>query len=225
MIDLHCHILPQLDDGPGSTEEAVKIAQMEAEEGVGMIAATPHFSVIGQDMNQFSRLRKKAIGRLSAAVACITPPVKMIEGAEVALCTQLLDIPDPSFLCYQGTRYMLVEFPPEPDVRLISYMIYQLRLREIIPVIAHIERYGHFIRHPNEINGLIEAGSVIQINASGLLSHGRGMKNNLMRLIDHNMVHLIATDAHSLQNRPPLLRMAMSEVSARLGNDSVELLN
>lgn len=220
--DLHCHILPGIDDGARNVGVSLELLRAEAAAGVRRIALTPHFNFERQNLGAFLQNRHDAAVRLAEQFRAAGLPVRLKLGAEVYFSPQLLDC-DVKRLCLQGTPYLLVEFPTTYYPEWADDVFYRLSLEGIRPLVAHVERYPYILREPNLLLDLIEAGAFIQVNATSLVLH-RQAKNLILRLVRHGLVHVVASDTHSMTKRPPLLGEAMALVRQKCGGEAAARL-
>lgn len=219
MVDLHSHILQCFDDGSKSIEETIKLIEMEIDNGVNTIALTPHFISKHYSISEFLKKRNAYIENLKTILSDLEVNINITAGAEVKLSPELLDEPDLSKLCYTNTGFMLVELPMSCYGDWIPETLYELRLRDITPVIAHVERYSYIFNHVELLYDLISSGSITQVNADSIISANYQLRSFIHNLIKHNLLHIIATDAHSVAHRPPRLQTAMQVIEKRYGQE------
>ena len=215
MTDLHCHILPGLDDGAKDLDVSGDLLRRERTAGVRRIAFTPHFHFERQDMDQFCRRRDAAMAELVQCYPELTSQLELKKGAEVFFSPSLLET-DPRPLCLEGTGLMLVELPVTYRPQWTVDVLYQLGTMGITPLIAHVERYPYVMENPSLLVDWIEAGAYTHVNASSLVLHKR-RKVQILKMIRHGLVHFVCTDAHSPDKRPPLLGEAMELIQSRCG--------
>lgn len=212
MIDLHCHILPCIDDGAKNMEEAVKMAKIAEGEGITKIVATPHYvdqgdypgrEEVNKRISQFNEvLRKKNIS------------VEILQGHEVYMT------PDTPALIRKGlvntinnSHYLLMELPMFSKPFYAEEVILQLKLMGIIPIIAHPERYFYMMEEPNRLTRFIELGVLFQANSESISNpFNRRAKEIIDKLIANNMIHFVASDGHSPEYRRPTLKKAYETV-------------
>jgi protein-tyrosine phosphatase len=221
MIDVHCHILPGLDDGSQGLSESLEMAEMAIADGITRVVATPHSS--SSYSFDFRRVREcrdelqKLLGdRLLLATGCDfhMSPENMIALREDA----------PRF-CINQKGYLLVEFnefsiPPAMDHRL-----HELRLAGLRPVITHPERNAILRAHPERLKTWVRHGSFVQVTGGSLTGHfGPGAREDAWRWIGEGLVHFVASDAHNTQTRPLVLRAAYDAVEARFGKEKAVAL-
>lgn len=202
MIDLHCHILPKIDDGSDSFEESVEMVKTALLNKTEAIIATPHF-LNYNDIDGFVFSRDTKLERLNEL--CVKNGFRVVigAGAEVYLDSRVFAAGDMDDLTINGSRYMLCEFSlrsfdPEYAVRYAEEIID----RGYVPIIAHPERYITFLEFPDTVNELCGLGCRFQVNASSLAGHGgRRMQDFAKELILRGFVDFTATDAHSSTKR------------------------
>jgi len=222
MVDLHSHVLPDIDDGAKDLSEAVNLIRMELSCGVDTIVATPHFNFEHDHIEEFILKRQKALKSLKDALTSIDIDVNIIEGAEVYLSPRILEDRLKNELCYSGTNYMLVEFLMERFPEWIPQVLYRLKLEGITPVIAHVERYPYIQKHPDILYHIVDAGSITQVNAASLVLDSHKMRNIIFNYMKHNLIHIIASDAHSVNHRPPVIDKAMQVIEKKFGSEIAE---
>lgn len=198
MIDLHCHILPGMDDGSPNTEESVAMLRVAQKNKINVIFATPHFIdydkieefVMERDAKAVSLNEKAEALGLSPRIAC---------GSELFLDSRIFTADSLDELTLNGSKYMLCEFTLKPfnNDRAIIYTE-ELIARGYVPIIAHPERYINFLREPEIVNELWDMGCRFQVNASGLAGHGGAqMQEFSCELVKRGFTVSIASDAHS----------------------------
>lgn len=223
MVDLHCHILPGIDDGPKTVEESIQLVKMELDNGVDTIAVTPHFSIADQNnLDNFVHIRNTANCLLQEELRKQSIVMNIIQAAEVLLSTDLPEIQGLDKLQYAGTDYMLVELPFGYYYDWIPHTLYRLQLRGITPIIAHVERFEYLFKETKNLQELVDTGCLTQINASFLLNAGHFLLKRVYQLYAKGLIHFIVSDAHSMANRPPLLKSAMSKIGKKWDCKSVD---
>lgn len=220
MIDLHCHILPLIDDGPSTVEESVALVRMELATGVDTIAVTPHFiSQRELDTADFCEKRRCSTELLNKSLRKESVEIKILEAAEVALSPDLLDMTGIDNLKYAGTNYMLIELPCDYYYDWIPQILYNLRLSGVVPILAHVERFAYIKENTEILINLVNLGCLAQINASTIITGSRAQIGYISQLVHRDLIHIVATDAHSITRRPPQLKEAMDIVCKKWGVD------
>ena len=197
--DLHCHILPGMDDGARTVEDTIGILDLEREQGVVGVVFTPHYSC-EERIGDFVERREEAAAQLPQGLE-----IEWKLGAEVRFSPKLLDL-DWNQLAFDRTDYLLIELPTEHFPAYVSDVLYQLILGGVCPILAHVERCVYFRKRPDFLADLIATGVLGQVNAESLLDrHDRGFADSCLK---HGLAQLIASDAHSQDHRPPKLLQA-----------------
>ncbi len=225
--DFHSHILPRLDDGSKSDEETLQMLRASRQQGVKRIVATPHFYPHLWSPEEFLKKRERSIEDLVSAVASRKAEgeefPEVYVGAEVAYFSGISKCEWMKKLCLSGSRIMLVEMPFErwSDIVLRELLDIKSGL-DIIPVIAHIERY--FSCQPREfIDELFNQDVLIQFNAESFLN-GKTRKRALS-LLEDGQIDFIGSDCHDLVSRAPNLGEAYKIIDKKLDNDALKKLN
>ena len=223
--DLHTHILPFIDDGPQTVEEAVGVLLEEKRQGITDIALTPHFSLEHTDVASFLKKREESYNALISAVENepLLEGIRLYKGAEVEYNPNLI-YEDLRELCYEGTGYLLLELMPSYPFNLEN-TVFSLLSQGIIPVLAHIERFDYLVGNKKLLLELKDAGVLFQCNATSVLDGH--FKRNFKKLLKQGFVDIIASDTHGLNRRPPRLKEAeekLNKQSGRLVSNAVKII-
>ena len=225
MTDLHCHLLPGLDDGAQDAAASIELLKLEYDSGIRQIALTSHFDGEKISISDFLKLRQASYIKMKQAMAnsgYTWNDLNLKLGAEVLFSPNLCAI-EPEKLCIQDTPFMLLELPTEIMPSYFKETIYQLQARGITPIIAHIERYSYVMKDLPILCDWVDQGIYIQINARTILNNGSQAKLCL-NLLKWNLCHVVASDAHSVHKRPPNLNAGLDAVSNRLGQSTANQL-
>ncbi len=224
MIDLHCHILPGMDDGPATTEEALAMCRAAAADGIRTIVATPHFKPgthqwTGDDLS-------RAVELLNSELRSRGIPVGILPAAEVAVFPELLSVlARERFLTINNSIYFLLEFRPYAVPAAWEAFLQSFLDAGMVPIIAHPERNAWFMSHPGALMSAVRRGVMVQITAAGITGGlGPEVRAFSVRLLSHDMVHIIASDAHSPDLRPPLLADAVSLAADLIGTEKAHAM-
>lgn len=217
MIDLHCHILPALDDGPQTLDQAIAMCRVAENDGVKTIVATPHYR---SDIHDVSPHRiADVVQTLNREIRERGIAVTILAGAEIAISPEVVGLLTPGGdLTLNRSRYFLAEFsplsvPPGWDVLLRNFLHAGL-----IPIIAHPERNIWFMNHPEALAAAVNTGIKIQITAMSLTGgFGPAVRRFCTRILQQDLVHVIASDGHSDSMRPPLLSRAVRQAASVVG--------
>src|SRR5438067_12197935 len=221
MVDIHCHILPGIDDGSNSWETTLEMCRMAAADGVRHIVATPHAN------DEFRYDRQGYAGLLNELRHRTESPLTFSLGCDLHLSYENFQatLINPEGYCIEGTRYLLVEFsdfvvPPNTSV-----LLNRVAQNGMTPIITHPERNPILQAQLERVLQWIEAGAVVQLTADSLSGRwGPRAKKTATFLLDHAAVHAIASDAHGIRNRPPLLSQARTLVKKNYGEEIARVL-
>ena len=208
--DIHTHILPKFDDGARTVEESLKMILSEIRQGVTDIALTPHFSLENESIEEFLKRRDASFGLLSDKIKenGLSDKIRLHLGAEVKYYPNLI-YSDIFKLCIGDTSYLLLELDKSHPFNLEQTVDYMLS-KGVTPIFAHVERYSFLIKNKKLMERFLYEGVVFQSNASSLL--GQHYKREIKKLIKGGYVKLLASDTHSTEERPPLLRDALLSI-------------
>lgn len=206
MIDLHAHLLPDIDDGPDTLAESVAMARAAWEAGIRTMVCTPHmiehFPTDPADVHE-------AVARLQAALEEAGVPLDIVPGGEIAI-PHLRSLTDEQLrlASYGGAgRWVLLEMPFQGWPIDLPQVLHSLELRGYRAVLAHPERAEAVQRQPDRLRDIIGRGALVQLTAGSFLGdHGPVARRTAVSLLGGGAAHLLATDAHSPGPwRPPLL--------------------
>lgn len=208
MIDIHCHILPNTDDGARNQDIALKMLHIAKEDGIDSIIVTPHYNEVYYDTEHLAIIDK--VNKLNAFAKEQGIDIKLIKGQEINVRTPLLRMFKEGKLSSLGdSNYYLLELAVDRLTREDIESIYELRLLGAVPVVAHIERYPYIIKKPQLINELIKEGCLFQLNAGSLLGvFGKEVKATTEIFIKNNVYDFVGSDAHGTSSRSPKLKKA-----------------
>ncbi len=220
MIDLHCHILPGLDDGPASQDESLAMARLAVEDGVRTIVATPH-TLNGIYTNTATEV-KSGVAALREVLSENHVRLELYGGADVHLCRCMLEriVSGDACTINHAGKYILLELPSHTIPKGVKDEIFTLKLNGITPIISHPERNA-IIQHDSDIlYELFSMGALSQVTAMSLTGDfGTYVRHSAEMLLKHRLVHIIASDAHSSDGRPPILSQAVDCAAEILGSD------
>ena len=224
-IDMHCHIVPGVDDGAKDMETALSMLKIAYEDGIRAMIATPHYHpdkvLVDEALvyESFCTLKDEAEKQFQ--------DMKLYYGREIycdydsvdVLCERKLKLT----MC--DTEYVLVEFPTSVEYQYLQNMVRRLIMSGYIPIIAHIERYECLVSHPERVAELHNMNIVMQVNAVSVMGNmGKEIKKFVKNLLKNNLIDLVASDAHSAGRRTPRLRKAAVYVGRKYGVHTMERL-
>ena len=217
MIDLHCHILPGIDDGPTDLAVSLAMARCAVGDGITFVACTPHIYP-GLYENHRAGI-EAAVAAFRRELAAHGIPLQLGTGADVHLAPDLAGavragrVPT---LC--GTRYLLLEPPHHVAPPRFSESVFTLMAAGLVPVITHPERLSWIETHYSLFTDLVKQGAWMQLTAGSLTGRfGRRPQYWAERMLDEGLVHILATDSHHIDKRPPLLAEGREAAARRVG--------
>lgn len=221
MIDIHSHILSNLDDGPSSEEGSLLMAKLAAEEGIRTIIATPHHK-----NGRFENEKESIIHKICTLQTLLDEKkidIKIVPGQEIRLYGEIVEdyvnnrlLP----LDGEGGKYLLIELPTNHLPHFTETLLFELQLQGVIPVIAHPERNAVFIENPEKLYKFVLHGAVTQVTTSSIVGNfGKKIQNFSHQLIEHNLTHIIASDAHNTASRSFCMKEALNVVSIKYGHE------
>jgi len=221
VIDIHHHCLPGIDDGPADWDAAVEQLRIATDEGIDTVIATPHV-LRGPWQNDSPRELQKLVMELNRRVG---GSPKVLLGSEYYFSHDVLEMLEGPIVPLAGSRYVLLEFASMSIPPRTENVLWEMALREWTPIIAHPERNLVFQQKLGLLETLIRHGARVQLTASSLEgAFGASAKKAAFAMLDREMVHFIATDAHSTSRRPPTIRTVRTFVETRWGADRNRLL-
>ncbi|HEX9940394.1 MAG TPA: CpsB/CapC family capsule biosynthesis tyrosine phosphatase [Thermoanaerobaculia bacterium] len=226
MIDLHCHILPGVDDGAQSLEEAVAMCRLAAADGCAAMVATPH-----QRRGEWWNADRGRLAALAEEIqAALGEELRVHLGGEVHVDSGLLPevekLPDGSgILPLAGSRYLLIEFGSSGTPAESIHLVHELAVSGWRPVIAHPEFIPWLAPDPELVARLVSLGATVQVTAMSVTGDfGRRPQADSYALLDAGLVHFVASDAHGLRRRPPGLQRACRMIKGRWGEETARRL-
>ena len=209
MLDMHCHILFHIDDGPDTLYESMRLCEMAIDNGIEGVVTTSHLYDC-MDAADFVPRRDERIKRLREELAVEHMPLQLYPGAEVYVDDEISHARDLDRVTINGSRYLLVEFTfHDLSARRLLYYLDTIKKMGLVPIVAHPERYSFLQQDFGLVDHLVQRGTLFQVNADSLAGRAGFAEFDLAyRMVRHNAASLIATDAHSHLGRTnDLLRM------------------
>ena len=221
LIDLHCHILPGLDDGPETLEQSVAMLRVAAAAGTSDLVASPHANF------EFPFDPDTVCRKIQELAAAAATPVRLHRGCDFHLQYDNIQdaLANPSKYTIDGGPYLLVEFSELLIVRSTDEVFERFRQAGIVPIITHPERNFLLHRRSARLRSWVEAGCLVQVTAQSLLGRfGPEARRAAHRLVEQGLVHVVASDAHDAEDRPPRLDLAHQRLSRKYGQGWADLL-
>lgn len=221
MIDIHHHLLPGLDDGSPDLETSAKMVAMAMRDGITHIVCTPHAN------NRYGYNRERNEALLDELRSRVGAGVTLGLGCDFHMSYDNIQdaLDHPGRYSINGRKYLLVEFPDTSIPESANDSMYELVVSKQRPIITHPERNPVLQRHPERLAGWIREGALVQVTASSLTGRfGRTALATAEKLIKRNWVHFLATDAHNLESRPPVMSAGFEYVKKHFGHETAERL-
>lgn len=197
MIDIHNHILPNIDDGSKSFEESINILKQAYESGVTDIVVTPHF-ILGSSYSSKVKDNETILKELKNKLKLESIDINLYLGNEIFVENNMLELlKNKSATSLNKSRYVLFELPMNNEFKGLKDLLFNLQVNGYIPVIAHPERYRFIKENPEIIMELHQAGALFQVNVGSVLGkYGEEAKKTVMLLLKHQIPSFMATDTH-----------------------------
>ena len=224
MIDLHCHILPSIDDGSRDSAMSVRMAKIFAAEGVTTVACTPHI-LPGIYHNTGPQIRN-AVEALQGVFNDEGVSLRLVPGADAHMTPDFIaGLSSGHILSIGGSRYVLVEPPHHVAPMRLEQFFFDILVAGYVPILTHPERLAWVRQHYDAIRRLAQRGVWMQITAGSLTgSFGRSAQYWAERMLDEGLVHILATDAHDDVRRLPNLAKGRMLAAKRVGEGEAEHL-
>ena len=229
MIDIHSHIVFDVDDGPKNRADSKALLEEAYAQGVRTIVSTSH-----RRKGMFETPEDKIAANFSEVKQIaqeIAPDLTVVYGAEIYFSSDALEKLEQNIIPkLNGSRYALIEFSMNTPYRDIHSALTNVLMLGITPVIAHIERYDALENNEKRVRDLIDMGCYTQVNSSNILKPKlfgdtyKFMKKRARYFLERDLVHIVASDMHNLDDRPPYMREAYEIVSKRYGQDKAREL-
>ena len=215
--DVHCHILPGLDDGAKDVNEALKMIEIAKQSGITNIIFTPHYKI-----GRCEPSKDKITGAMNKLKEKISDKdMNFYVGTELMFsedCVELLE--NDKLFSMNDSKCILVEFRPADSIRYIKESLYKIVCTGYTPVLAHIERYDNLIEAYDDIEEIIEMGAYIQVNADSVTGkYGSKIKKFIKMLMKYDMLHFIGTDAHGADKRTPDIAKCAKYIEKKFGKE------
>lgn len=224
MIDLHCHILPGIDDGARNWDESLQMARLAVSEGITHILATPHH--MNRSWMNPKHSVQSLVDELQNRLDAAEIPLTIFPGQEVRLHGEIIDNMNQNEICFidEGNQYVLIEFPTPEVPAYAERLFYEMQTQGITPIIAHPERNHAILKEPNILYEFVNRGVLAQVTAASYIGNfGKEIEKLSHQLIEHNLVHFIASDAHNNTNRKFHMKEAREKLEKEFGLDRVNL--
>jgi protein-tyrosine phosphatase len=219
-VDIHCHLLPGLDDGASNVEEALTMAEMAVADGIKTIVVTPH--QLGNHSQNTGEAIRTATARFQQILDGKRIPLRVLPGGDVRIEPDLLRKirTGEALTLADRRRHVLLELPHDVYVPL-DRLLADLHAAGLVGVLSHPERNRGILNQPSVVRPLVDRGCLLQVTAGSLTgAFGPHVQRLCEWLVEQGLVHFVSTDAHGTKARPPLLRAAFGRVTELAGRET-----
>lgn len=221
MIDLHCHILPGVDDGAQSLNDSIKMAKKAVKDGITHILCTPHHNATYENPKKKVLLQ---VAELQEELNKRKIPLTLFEAQEVRIFEQLItEINQGDILFADVTdRYLMLELPTDNIPDYTNRLIQQLIDKGVTPIIVHPERYKAFQTNPSLLEAYLKMGCLAQLTAPSIVGkYGKKIQKLAHYFIKHNMIQMLGSDAHGIDRRNFYLLEAYQLIKKKYGEEKI----
>ncbi|KGX86373.1 tyrosine-protein phosphatase [Pontibacillus litoralis] len=224
MIDIHSHILPSIDDGAKTVEDSLAMARAAVADGIHTIIATPHHNN-GRYSNE-AQFIKEQTAELNEHINNANIPLTILPGQEPRIYGEMVeDLQHHVALPLNDTQYVFVEFPSDHVPRYSGQLLFDIQVAGYQPIIVHPERNQDLMKHPDRLHKYVERGALTQVTAASVCGKfGKKIKKFTNQLIEANLTHFVANDAHNTTTRGFCLQQAYGEIDAEFGQAKTFML-
>lgn len=223
MIDIHSHILPGVDDGANSLEESIEMAKLAVQEGITQIVASPHHFT-SRFYNPKEKILSK-VNHLNQALQKENIPLEVLLGQEVRIIGDLISEYEKNQIATINEEiYVLIEFPANHVPGYAEQLFFEIQMAGLIPIIVHPERNSQFVEQPDKLYNLIEKGALSQVTAASISGYfGKKIQKFTIQLIEANLTHVVASDAHNTTSRSFKMVEAFEVIEKEFGTETVQI--
>lgn len=224
MIDLHCHMLPFVDDGPNTIDLALQMAEEAKKQGIDKILLTPHH--MDSEYSNHKKDIENKVNEFQKILYSNDINIEIKAGQEVHINGNLLQSLDEEDILFASPnqKYLMLELPHSDVPAYTNDLVFELNVRNITPVIVHPERNRGFQNDPDKLYDLVEQGCITQITASSYVGgFGKTVEKFTEQIIDANLGFVFSSDAHNVSGRKFRMDEAFSKLRKEKGLDYVNI--
>jgi protein-tyrosine phosphatase len=222
MIDIHSHILPGIDDGAKTIYDSIDLAKQAVSEGIHTIIATPHhrngkYDNVKSDILPLTKELNETFNKEGIDLT-------VLPGQECRIYGEILDDYHKGEILplNHDSPYLFIEFPSSSIPRYAERLLYDIQVEGLTPIIVHPERNAEIVERPDKLYKFVQNGAATQLTASSLVGYfGKNIQKFSQQMIEANLAHFIASDAHNIKNRSFKMEEAMNFVEKKYGIDNV----
>ncbi|WP_174614771.1 tyrosine-protein phosphatase [Virgibacillus ihumii] len=220
MIDIHCHILPGIDDGAKTIEDSLKMAENAAEQGIKTIVATPHHR--NGKYDNYKQGIISGTNELNERLNQEDIPLTIIPGQESRIHGDMIDgLHKGEVASLNDTKYVFVEFPSNQVPRYTKQLLFDMQVAGYTPVIVHPERNSVIIEHPSILFEFVQKGALTQVTAASLAGKfSKNIQKFSNQLVEANLTHFLASDAHNTTTRGFMLEEGYRKLRENHGDEA-----
>lgn len=224
MIDIHSHIIPKADDGSKSIEETFNVLKEAEKAGFTDIISTSHYIEGHYELNKEDR--QAWITALNAGMKKENININLYTGAEIFVSENMCDNIASGAICtLNNTRYVLFELPMNNKTVYLEEVIFNLISMDLVPIIAHPERYSYIQKDPSILFDYIEMGVLFQSNYASIIGYyGKEAKNTVKKLLQHKMIHFFGSDNHRQNTIYADMNKILGELEKVISKKEIKLL-
>ena len=224
MIDIHSHIIPNVDDGSRSMEETINMLNEAYNVGFTTVVSTSHYYLRHYEPNEAERM--ECLEKINTNIKNALPNLQICIGSEIYVTNEMVNlIKEHKASTINNTSYILFELPFEHQIANLKDIIYNLLGNKYIPIIAHPERYKYIQKDPNILLELIDLGVLFQSNYGSILGiYGKAPKKTVKVLLQNNFIHFLGSDTHRQKTIYPEIPNAIEELSKIISEKKLEEL-
>ena len=217
MIDLHSHILPGVDDGAQTLDDAINMGRMAVEDGIEVMACTPHFMPGMYDNTSFD-IRQR-VASLNQVFIREGIDLALVVGSDAHIRPDFIECLDKGeILTVHDSRYVLFEPPHNMKPQKLEELLFNITMSDYVPILTHPERLKWIEQHYDVMQQLAESGVWMQITAGSITGRfGKRPQYWAQRMLSEGLVNILASDAHNIRSRPPVLSEAFEFAKNELG--------
>jgi protein-tyrosine phosphatase len=225
IVDIHCHFLPNVDDGPTTWEESLEMARIAYQDGIRVAVTTPHF-IQGTRWEPDSAVIKNKVEELNRKLIVNEIPLTILPGMEIGISENLSELLSAGRILTLGEgNFILLEIPFISLPYGIEEIIFNLKTIGVSPILAHPERNKEIQKSPSRVKELVSAGAFVQVTAGSACGYfGESARRCLFDLAKQGVIHAVASDAHNSHARPPLVTEGLRVLEESIGIDEVKIL-
>lgn len=224
MIDIHTHIIPNIDDGSNSIEETFALLKEAVDAGFTDVILTPHYIKEYYETN--TNIREYWVKSIQEALNKLEIPIKVYVGNEIYVCEdmdKLIFENDVSTL--NNSKYVLFELPMNTNIKYLDEIIFKITNLDKVPIIAHPERYSYVQKNIELVQKLHEKGVLFQSNYGSILGlYGDGAKKTVEKLLKHGAIDFFGSDVHATNSIYPMIEKSKKKIGKIVGTEELNKL-